>query len=115
MTDLGAGALPGGAVRTFRFPAIDRVVHGVGAVDQVPALVEEIGAQRVMIITGRTLATSTPRIANLERALGDRHRATFPRMSAHAPRAEAFVEVQVQLHRRQRLGVAAIRLALRQT
>ncbi len=95
MTDRGTGSLTVGAVRTFRFPAIDRVVHGVGAVDQVPALVEEMGARRVMIITGRTLATATPRIANLERALGDYHRATFPRMGAHAPRSDIDAAIEL--------------------
>ena len=74
--------------RTFRFPAIDRVVHGPGAVEQVPAIVEELGAQRVMIVTGRSLATGTPLIVALESALGDRHVATFSRMRAHAPRVD---------------------------
>jgi Alcohol dehydrogenase, class IV len=74
--------------RTFRFPAIDRAVHGPGAVAEVPALVAELGAQRVMIVTGRTLAEQTDQIAALERALGDAHVATFPRMRAHAPRTD---------------------------
>ena len=74
--------------RTFRFPAIDRVVHGPGAVAEVPDIVGELRAERVMIVTGRSLATETDQIATLERALGDRHVATFPRMRAHAPRVD---------------------------
>lgn len=74
--------------RTFRFPAIDRAVHGPGAVAEVPALVAELGAQRVMIVTGRTLAEQTEQITALERALGEVHVATFPRLRAHAPRAD---------------------------
>ena len=74
--------------RTFRFPAIDRVVHGAGAVAALPGIVDELGAARVMIVTGRTLASETEQIAALERALGDRHVATFPRMRAHAPRVD---------------------------
>ena len=75
-------------IRTFRFPAIDRVVHGAGAVSRVPQLVDEVAAQRVMIVTGRTLATSTPLIEALASALGARHAGTFARMGAHAPRAD---------------------------
>jgi alcohol dehydrogenase len=75
-------------VRTFRFPAVDRVVHGRGAVDAVPGIVEELGARRVLIVTGSTLATATPLVAALEHALGHLHRATFARMRAHAPRAD---------------------------
>ena len=74
--------------RTYRFPAIDRVVHGAGAVGDVPAIVEELRAQRVVILTGRTLAEQTDQIAELERALGGVHVATFARMRAHAPRAD---------------------------
>jgi len=76
------------SVRTFRFPAIDRVVHGAGAVATIPALVDELGATRVMILTGSTLAFETPLVRALEGELGDRHRATFARMRAHAPRAD---------------------------
>ena len=74
--------------RTFRFPAIDRVVHGPGAVDDVPTLVAELGARRVMIVTGQSLATRTDLIADLEAALGQHHVATFATMRAHAPRVD---------------------------
>ena len=75
-------------IRTFGFPAIDRVVHGAGAVERVPRLVGELEGERVMIVTGRTLATRTRLITALEAALGARHAATFARMGAHAPRAD---------------------------
>ena len=75
-------------VRTYRFPAIDRVVHGPGAVGDVPAIVDERGARRVMIVTGNSLATGTDHVGGMERALGPRHVATFDRMRAHAPRVD---------------------------
>jgi alcohol dehydrogenase class IV len=77
-----------GRPRTFRFPGIDRVVHGAGSVGAVPAIVDELGARRVVVVTGRTLATATPLVAACEAALGDRHTATFARMRAHAPRVD---------------------------
>lgn len=74
--------------RTFRFPAVDRVVHGAGAVRDVPALVDELGATRVVVVTGRTLSTTTSLVTDLTEALGARHVATFDRMRAHAPRVD---------------------------
>jgi alcohol dehydrogenase class IV len=75
-------------IRTYAFPNIDRVVHGPGAVARVPKLVDELTAKRVMIVTGRTLATQTPLIDALTSALGERHVATYAAMRAHAPRAD---------------------------
>jgi maleylacetate reductase len=75
-------------IRTFSFPAIDRVVHGAGAVARVPRIVGELSGQRVMIVTGRTLATRTPLIDALVAELGPRHATTFARMREHAPRAD---------------------------
>ena len=74
--------------REFRFPGIDRVVHGAGAIDSVPGLVKELKGQRVVVITGNTLATKTDRIGRLESALGSAHAGTFARMRAHVPRAD---------------------------
>ena len=81
--------------RTYRFPAIDRVVHGAGAAAEVPAIVEELGAHRVLIITGRTLAEQTDQIVALERALRGAHVGTFARMRAHAPRADVDDAIEV--------------------
>ena len=74
--------------RTYRFPAIDRVVHGLRAVAAVPTMAGDLGAERVLIVTGRTLAEQTDQVAALERALGDAHAGTFARMRAHAPRVD---------------------------
>jgi maleylacetate reductase len=82
-------------IRTFSFPAIDRVVHGVGAAAKVPAMVDELGGRRVMIVTGRTLATATPLVTALETDLGARHAATFARMRAHAPRTDIEAALEV--------------------
>jgi alcohol dehydrogenase class IV len=51
-------------------------------------LVEELGASRVVNVTGRTLAASTSLVGELRVALGARHAATFDRMRAHAPRTD---------------------------
>ena len=77
-----------GDIRTYRFPAIDRVVHGAGSISRVPRIVEELGARRVFIVTGRTLSTTTPLILDLEVSLVDRYAGTFAEMGQHAPKAD---------------------------
>ena len=77
------------AVRTFRFPAIDRVVHGAGRGGRGPGAGRrarrDAGADRDRAARSRSRRRSS---RALEAALGDRHRATFARMRAHAPRAD---------------------------
>ena len=46
-------------IRTFSFPAIDRVVHGVGAMAKVPAMVDELGGRRGVIVPGRPSHAAT--------------------------------------------------------
>lgn len=74
-------------IRTFdhRFARIEQVIDGAGAVARVPNVLDRLGAQRVVIITNRSLATGTPLVGALEHGLGPAHAATFGRMRAHAP------------------------------
>jgi maleylacetate reductase len=76
-------------IRTFnhRFAHIDEVIDGAGSVSSVlPALIERVGARRVVVVTNRSLAEQTSLVAELEEAVGDRRAATYGRMPAHAPR-----------------------------
>lgn len=77
-------------IRTFdhHFAGIDRVVDGAGSVARVPTPLERLGATRVGVVTNRSLATTTPLVAAMEAALGERHAVTFARMRAHAPAAD---------------------------
>ena len=77
-----------GTIRTYRFPAIDRVVHGVGSIARVPRIVEELGARRAFVVTGRSVASKTPLVRELEGALGNRHAGTFGEMGQHAPKSD---------------------------
>ncbi len=84
------------ALRTFnhRFARIEQVIDGAGAVSRVPSVLERLGAQRVLIVSNRSLATGTPLINALEAAMGDRHAATFATMRAHAPAVDVEAAVQ---------------------
>ena len=74
--------------RSYLLPKIDRVVHGAGAIDRVPRIVDELARTRVFVITSRTLASTTPLVADLETMLGTRHAGTFVGIGQHAPRAD---------------------------
>ena len=74
--------------RSYLFPKIDRVVHGAGAIDRVPRIVDELARTRVFVITSRTLASTTPLVTDLETMLGSRHAGTFVGIGQHAPRTD---------------------------
>ena len=76
------------AARTYRFPKIDRVVHGEGAIEKVADLVEELGAHRVLILTGATLAAQTPVVDALMTQLGSECVGVFAEMKQHAPKRD---------------------------
>ncbi len=76
------------SVRTYRFPAIDRVVHGEGAVLRIPKIIAELNKRRVFVITGRTLATKTPVVDALVDSLGASYVGQFAGMRQHAPKAD---------------------------
>ena len=42
------------SLRSYRFPKIDRVVHGAGAVSRIGNLLQELGCERALILTGST-------------------------------------------------------------
>ncbi|MEM7253933.1 MAG: iron-containing alcohol dehydrogenase [Pseudomonadota bacterium] len=63
----------------------DRVVSGIGALAELPGLLDSVGAERILVLTGRTLATKTPLVQQLEDLIGDRHVGTFAECAQHVP------------------------------
>lgn len=63
----------------------DRVVSGIGALAELPGVMEQLGAERAMVLTGRTLATKTDLVGRVEAALGARHAGTFSECGQHVP------------------------------
>ena len=63
----------------------DRVLSGIGAVEGLPAELDDLGASRAMLITGRTLATQTDLVRRVESILGVRHASTFAECGQHVP------------------------------
>ncbi|MBL0085449.1 MAG: iron-containing alcohol dehydrogenase [Ideonella sp.] len=69
--------------------AQERIVHGVPAGAAVLAEAERLGAQRVFLISGRTLGALTDGpLQRVAAALGARHAGTFAAVRAHSPRED---------------------------
>jgi len=69
----------------YHYLPLERVVFGKPASHAVSEEADRVGATRVFIVASRTLATRTPLVNGIEKALGDRHVGTFDRCIAHTP------------------------------
>lgn len=63
----------------------DRVISGIGALKELPGVLEQRGVKRALLLTGRTLATRTGLAAEVERTLGAAHAGTFAGCAQHVP------------------------------
>lgn len=72
----------------------ERVTLAVPAAEAVAAEAARLGAQRVLIIAGRTLAAETDEVRRIEQALGKRHAFTHVGVRPHAPREDILVAAQ---------------------
>ena len=85
MTD----SYPGLQAGTFMIAAQERIVHGVPAGEAVLAEAVRLGAQRVFLISGRSLGVlADGPVQRIARALGPRHAGSFAAVRAHSPRED---------------------------
>lgn len=63
----------------------ERIISGIGALAQLPEALEHVGAKRALIITGRTLASKTDLVSQVEATLGHSHVGTFSQCGQHVP------------------------------
>jgi alcohol dehydrogenase len=78
----------------FDLPRLDRVISGLRALDSLPGELDRMGAQRVVIVTGRTLGAS----ALLDRVMapiGNRCAAVFTGSRQHVPESSVVELVQL--------------------
>ncbi len=75
------------AGKTMGFTSTERVVIGRPAAEAIAEQAALVGAERVFILAGTTLANTTDAVRNVERALGARHAATWTGIAPHAPRS----------------------------
>ncbi|MBM3644936.1 MAG: iron-containing alcohol dehydrogenase [Alphaproteobacteria bacterium] len=70
----------------YQFLAQDRVIWGKPAAQAVVEEADRLGARRVFVVTGKTLARKTDVIERIRIALGDRFVGMFDETRAHTPR-----------------------------
>src|SRR5512139_2086720 len=71
-------------MRGFTYLVPERVLSGAGALTEVPAELERIGARRVFVLSTRSLDQGTGAVRALESALGARWVGTFGACRQHA-------------------------------
>ncbi|WP_349358924.1 iron-containing alcohol dehydrogenase [Stappia sp.] len=75
--------------------ATERVRFGERAPEALRAEAEICDARRVVVIASTSLAETTHEIADIERALGSRHAATFTGVAPHVPRHDVLAATEV--------------------
>jgi alcohol dehydrogenase len=76
------------AVRTYDPSTVGRVVHGVGALGQIPALLREIGSKRLVVVSSKSIIGRGDWLERLSRLAGDRLAAVAPPIGPHTPAAD---------------------------
>jgi maleylacetate reductase len=92
---------------SHRFARTEQVTVGRGSIETVDGQCDELGMQRVVVVTGRTLREQTPVIARLEQLLGARHVATYSGIREHVP-AGAVEELTALLRSERADGVVSV-------
>ena len=66
----------------------EHILFGAGSIANLADEVARLGVKRVLIITGRSLATQTDVIAQVEQALGSTYHTIFAGIRQHTPRSD---------------------------
>lgn len=72
-------------IHDFNIAGPDRIISGIGALAELAAALDSRNCHRALVLTGRTLATKTDLVEQVEAALGGRHAATFSGCAQHVP------------------------------
>lgn len=80
---------------TVILTATERVIFGQPAAEALAAEAALLGAERVMLITSRSLRENTDEISRIEAALGARHAATFSGVAPHGPRSDVIAATEM--------------------
>ncbi|MBI4595210.1 MAG: iron-containing alcohol dehydrogenase [Candidatus Tectomicrobia bacterium] len=72
-------------IREYKFPLLEKVIFGAGALAQVPKEINRLGKERVFILTGQSLTTKTDLVRKLEALLENRWVGTYSGCQQHVP------------------------------
>lgn len=80
---------------THEYLAQDRVIWGTPAAQAVDQECQRRQAERIMIISSKTLNRKTPAVEQIRQQLGERHVATFDECIEHTPRSSVIAAADV--------------------
>ncbi len=72
-------------IREYKFPMLEKVIFGVGALEKVTEEMDRLGKKRALILTGHSLSTRTDLVKKLETLLGERWAGTNNGIRQHVP------------------------------
>ena len=73
----------------------EHILFGVGSLQRLPEEVRRVGGQRVLLVTGNSLATQTNVVEQVIQALGTLHAGTFSNIRQHAPKGDVAQAVKL--------------------
>ena len=82
---------------TYEPPVPSRVIFGKGRAGDLPSELDRLGSQRVMVLSGRSIAEKTGTVKRVESLLGDKCLAVYSNLPQRAPLATAVEATQIAL------------------
>ena len=82
---------------TYEPPVPSKVIFGQGRAEDLPAELDRLGSQRVMVLSGRSVAEKTDTVKRVATLLGDRCRAVYSNLPQRAPLSTAVEATQIAL------------------
>ena len=86
-----------GLYGTYEPPVPSKVIFGQGRAEDLPSELDRLGSQRVMVLSGRSIAEKTDTVKRVEALLGDRCLAVYSNLPQRAPLATAVEATQIAL------------------
>lgn len=82
---------------TYEPPVPSKIIFGEGRAQDLPAELDRLVSQRVMVLSGRSVAEKTDTVKRVESLLGDRCLAVYSNLPQRAPLATAVEATQIAL------------------
>ncbi len=82
---------------TYEPPVPSKVIFGQGRAEDLASELDRLGSQRVMVLSGRSIAEKTDTVKRVESLLGDKCLAVYSNLPQRAPLATAVEATQIAL------------------
>ena len=86
-----------GLYGSYEPPVPSKVIFGQGRTEDLPSELDRLGSQRVMVLSGRSIAEKTDTVKRVKTLLGDRCQAVYSNLPQRAPLSTAVEATQIAL------------------